>query len=244
MSSVRHFVPLALSLSLAACYGAAPPRPPRVPLPPIDPSAELLVHSESRTTMESVEKTATSCPQGKGEGDPSCTVTRYNETEPVTRTTTTASIGDQALTYAQFKVITDPKWDEKLGELDDLSHKCQRANVPRYAGLGLLAVGLLVGPIISSQADATTGSVVMWGGLLGGGASYALGYFAFGGRDCVEARALYTYLDTSQEQGWTSVEGADYATDMKALAEQFNAIHGARPASADNRRAGAMRMRR
>jgi hypothetical protein len=218
-----------LSLSLVACYGAAPPRPPRVPLPPIQEGAELEVHTDQKTTIENVAKTAWSCPAGHAEGDPACTKTTYTEAEPVTRTTTTANIGSEPLTYAQFKVITDPKWNDKLVELEDLSHKCQRANVPRYVGLGMLAVSLIGGPLISAYADPTAGSIVTYGGALAGGGSYALGYFAFGGRDCNEARALYTYLDTSQD-GVTMVNGAEIATEMKTLADQFNSTHGTKSA--------------
>lgn len=226
MTAVRPLLPLSLAcLTLAACYGSAPPRPPRVPLPPIEDGAELVVHSETITTMEEVPKQASTCPAGVGEGDPSCTITRYTETEPVDHTTTTASLGSQPLTFAQFKVITDPQWNAKLAELDALSHRCERANVPRYAGLGLLAVGLLVGPIVAGEGGGDVGTAMTYGGLIAGGASYALGYVAFGGRDCVEARDLYNYLDTSEQMSWTSVDGDDYAIEMKALADQFNATH-------------------
>ena len=49
-------VVLASCLSLAACYGAAPPKPPQIPLPPPDPNAEILVHSVTKTTIENVDK--------------------------------------------------------------------------------------------------------------------------------------------------------------------------------------------
>ncbi|HEY1557716.1 MAG TPA: hypothetical protein VGF94_22950 [Kofleriaceae bacterium] len=226
MRSVALLAPLSLSFTLVACYGSAPPRPPRVPLPPIEEGAALEVHSETNTTIENVAKTAWSCPAGHAEGDAACTKTTYSEAEPVTRTNTTASIGDQPLSAAQFKVITDPKWNDKLGELDDLSHKCTRANVPRYIGIGLMAAGLLVGEIMSSQGS-SAGPAVLYGGAAAGGVSYAVGYFAYGGRDCNTARALFNYLDTTNELGETTVPGADAASEMKVLAEQFNATHGA-----------------
>jgi len=239
MRSVALLAPL--SLSLVACYGSAPPKPPRVPLPPIEEGAPLEVHSETNTAIENVAKTAWTCPAGHAEGDPACTKTTYTEAEPVTRTTTTASLGDQPLTAAQFKVITDPKWDEKLSELDDLSHKCTRANVPRYVGLGLIAAGLIVGPILSSQGS-SLGGIVTYGGMAAGGGSYAIGYFAYGGRDCNTARALYNYLDTSNEMAETTVPGAEAATEMKALADQFNSTHAANHASAEPRKT-QLRMR-
>jgi hypothetical protein len=215
---------LATAATTAACYGAAPPRPVAVSLPPAQVGAEIEVHSETKTTYESVEKRAVSCPQGKSEGDPSCTVTRYNVTEPVTRTTSAASYAGDPITYAQFKVMTDPQYHHKVEAIADLSRKCQRANIPRYAGLALFAAGLIGGPILSSQGNATGGSLLTYGGMLGGGASYALGYFAFGGRDCNEARAIYRNIDYRAAMSWNTVEGADVATEMSALAQQFNAM--------------------
>jgi hypothetical protein len=222
------------SLLLGACYGAAPPKPPVVPLPPQQDGAQILVSTESHTTYENVQKQATSCPQGKSEGDPSCTVTRYNVTEPVTHTTSAAAYGNEAINYAQFKVMTDPHYQEKVEAVGDLGHKCQRANVPRYIGLGMLAAGLLVGPIISAEGGGGVGTAVTYGGLLGGGVSYAAGYFAFGGRDCVEARQIYNSIDYSAAMSWNTVEGADVATEMQALAGQFNATHAGAPTAAQN----------
>ncbi len=213
------------SVFLVACYGAAPPKPPVVPLPPAQDGAQILVQTESHTTYENVQKQATSCPQGKSEGDPSCTVTRYNVTEPVTHTTSAATYGNEPITYAQFKVMTDPHYQEKVAAVGDLGHKCQRANVPRYIGLGMLAAGLLVGPIISAEGGGGVGTAVTYGGLLGGGVSYAAGYFAFGGRDCNEARAIYNSIDYAAAMSWNTVEGADVATEMQALAGQFNQTH-------------------
>jgi len=219
-------VAILIPISLAACYGAAPPKPVYVPLPQMAAGAEIDVHSETKTTIENVSHQASTCPAGKAEGSPECTVTKYVVAEPVSRTTTTASYGSEPITYAQFKVMTDPHWDGKLAELDDLSHKCQRANVPRYAGLGLMLGGLVAGLVVgAATGNAGAEQGVIYGGLGLGAASYGLGYFAFGGRQCVEARGLYNEMDMSQAMSWNSVEGADYATEMKSLAEQFNAAH-------------------
>ena len=235
-----HFAIAALA-SLAACYGAAPPRPPRVPLPPPVEGAGIDVFSETKTTYEPVEKQASTCPAGKAEGDPSCTITRYQVTEPVTRTTTRASYANQPITYGQFKVMTDPHYDDKLADLDDLSHKCRRANVPRYLGMGLFVAGLIVGPIAKSQP-------IAYGGMIGGAASFAAGYFAFGGRDCNRARALSNEIDMTAAMHWDSVQGADYAVEMQTLAEQFNRAHMNGPSAASitapPRASTALRMRR
>ena len=228
---MKHGLSIALAaLSLTACYGAAPPRPPRVPLPPVADGAELSVQSESRTTIEQVQRESTTCPQGVGEGDPSCAVTHYTESAPVTRTHTTASLGDTPLTLAQFRVLTDPGYDHKLADLAELSHKCERANVPRLAGLGLFAAALIVGPIVSKYSDA--GGVIMAGGLIGGTASYTLGYFAFGGRDCVAAQNLYNDVDETDELNRTDAIGDERAAEMKELSDHFNASHAPGQASA------------
>src|SRR5262245_23294288 len=96
---------------LAACYGAAPPKPARIPLPPPIDGAQILVHSEERTTIETVQKEASTCPQGHAEGSPACTVTRYSVAEPVTRVYSGATYADQPISYAQFRVMTDPQYD-------------------------------------------------------------------------------------------------------------------------------------
>lgn len=219
LGGMKAAVIAALSAALTACYGSAPPVPPRVPLPPLADGAQIGVYSQTKTTIEQVPHESRTCVDGHPD---ECTTTTYSEAEPVSRTITTATYNDAPITYAQFRVITDPKWNDELAELDDLSHKCRRANIPRYAGMGLLAGGLIAGAIVKGDA----GAALMYGGTGLGVGSYALGYFAYGGRDCVRARALFEQLDMSQAMSWTSVEGADYATEMKALADQFNASHG------------------
>ena len=192
----------------------------------LENDAEIGVFSESKTTIEQVQRQASTCPEGKSEGDPSCVVTKYTSAEPVTRTTTTATYANAPITYAQFKVLTDPHWDQKLSDLDDLAHKCQRANVPRYVGIGLMLGGLVGGYIVgAATGNASAEAGVMYGGAGLGAASYALGYFAFGGRQCNEARSLFNELDMSAAVSWNTVEGDDYAVQMKSLAEQFNAGH-------------------
>lgn len=205
--------------TVTACYGSAPGKPPRIPLPPVDPAAEIAVHSETTTTIEEVDRTSSTCPQGKGEGDPSCVVTHYQVNEPVTRTVSTARYGATPISYAQLRVLGDGQRDQKLGELDDLSARCRRANIPRYVGIGLVLGGLLTGVIVKGDA----GKDLVYGGLIGGAASYTVGYLGFGGRQCVEAAALYRELDVSHEVTWNEVYGADYATEMKKLADDFNA---------------------
>lgn len=230
-SFVPRLAPLALVLLAAACYGAAPPRPTRLDLPPLADDAQLVVHSETKTEIERVEKQASTCPAGHAEGSQQCTITRYTVAEPVTRTTTRASYGGTPVSYGQFKILTDAKYDAKLSTLADLSHRCRRANVPRYVGMALTLGGLIAMPLSGGNRGVLLGA---YGAIAGGGVAYGFGYFAYGGRQCNEARALYHDLDMSDEATWDSVQGADYATEMATLADQFNATR---------RTASAMRMR-
>lgn len=210
---------------VAACYGAAPPKPAHVQLPMLESDAQINVFSESTTEIENVTKQSRTCPDHPTE-DNQCVTTNYTVAEPVTRTKTTATYANQPINYGQFKVLTDSHYDEKLARLDDLAHKCQRANIPRYTGIGLI-VGGLVGGLIAGGAGAGAGTeyLLMYGGAGAGLVSYALGYFAFGGRDCVEARGLYNEVNVA-DQTETQVSGGDAAVEMKTLAEQFNSMHG------------------
>jgi hypothetical protein len=230
MRSVAYCLPL-----LAACYGAAPPKPARVPLPHTVDGAEIRVHTESRTELEDVPKESTTCPQGHASGSPACVVTRYTVREPVTRTYSSATYAESPISYAQFKVMTDPQYDQKLSRLEELSHRCKRANVPRYVGLGLMVGSLIAAPIVGKATDSTAASQgTLWGMLGAGSASFALGYFAFGGRDCNEARGIYHDVNVAGFTATTDLEGADLAAEMSELASRFNAGQS---------RQSAMRMR-
>jgi hypothetical protein len=230
MKSVAFCLPL-----LAACYGAAPPKPARIPLPPPVEGGQIAVHTDERTTIEDVTKKSTTCPQGHAEGSPQCVVTRYTVKEPVTRVESTVTYGDEPISYAQFKVMTDPQYDEKLSRLEGLSRRCKRANVPRYVGLGLMLGSLVAAPIVGKATDSTAASQgTLWGMLGAGGASFALGYFSFGGRDCNEARGIYTDVNVAGYTGMTTIDGGSAAVEMAALAERFNTMQS---------RQSAMRMR-
>jgi len=212
-------------LFITGCYGAAPPRPATIPLPPLAdaPDAQIVVHSESKTTIENVQKQASTCPQGHTEGDPACVVTHYEVAEPVTRTISSATLDGEPISYAQLRVISDRDRDKKLAELAHLSHLCTRANVPRYVGWGLL-IGSAV--LITASGNKGPVGIAGWGALAGGIGSYAFGYYGYGGKRCNEANRLYQDLDVSQQTGWTEVAGADYATEMQAMAASFNELRG------------------
>jgi hypothetical protein len=213
---------LCVAVAASACYGAAPPRPTAIALPPLSPGATILVASESTTTIENVDKKSVTCPQGHVEGSPACLITHYTEAEPVTRTATTATYGDAPIDIAQFWVMTDPDYQAKLERLQKLSQDCSGANVPRWIGTGL-ALGGLVSWGLASATHQSAFTYVGYGALAGGGASYGFGYFGYGGNRCKEARDLYLQIDYTTDVGATIAYGPDRANEMKVLAEQFNA---------------------
>jgi hypothetical protein len=95
---------------------------------------------------------------------------------------------------------------------------------------------LIAAPIVGKVTDSTAASQgTLWGGLGAGATSFALGYFAFGGRDCNQARGIYNDVNVA---GWTETHdlvGADTAAEMAELAARFNAAQASRQS--------AMRMR-
>jgi hypothetical protein len=215
-------------VTLSACYGSAPPHPTSIALPQLSGEATIDVHSETSTTIENRMKESWTCPAGHAEGDPACTRTTYEVAEPVTRTESTATYGAEPISYAQFKVLTDPDYDAKVARLDHMREKCKGANLPRYVGMGLMlggAAGWIMSPY--GKIFPQIGTVA----LVGGGTSYAFGYYGYGGKTCNEARALYNELDFTEESGWQSVYGADTAAEMKRLSDEFNTRGGRRAPS-------------
>src|SRR5690606_37556083 len=119
---------------------------------------------------------AYSCPFGHAKGSPDCTVTTYDVTEPITRTTSAATYGGQPITFGQLKVMADPEYDRKVERLAELARTCKRADVPRYVGIGLLLGGFVAAVAGKEGPLGTAGKFAM----LGGAGSYALGYVALG----------------------------------------------------------------
>ena len=207
----------------AGCYGHGPHgRPPAIPLPELRTGAGIEVSTERVTTIEDVPKTSETCPQGQTTGGPDCIVTHYTEREPVEHVTTTATYDGEPINYGQFRVLTDPDRDAKLARLDDLARKCRRADKARWVGMISSLAGVTaftIGMPYGSKPTVIAGEVAMLAGLT----SYAVGYYALGGRQCNEANDLYRELDVSDETGFTEAYGEDYATTMKELADEFNA---------------------
>jgi hypothetical protein len=211
---------LAATLLVTACYGAAPPHPATIPLPPMASDTIVDVHTVSKTEIENVAHKSSTCPQGHAEGDPACVVTTYTVAEPVTRTHTTASLDGQPLSIGQFRVLTDRDYDKKLERLADLSHQCSRANTPRYIGMGLV-----IGGLVLMGAAGSIGKGIMpvaYGSMIGGGVAYGFGYYGYGGRACNEANALFHSIDYAAETGFTTIEGVDEAHELAELAARFN----------------------
>jgi hypothetical protein len=90
--------------------------------------------------------------------------------------------------------------------------------------MALFGVGLIAGPIMAANGS-SAGGLVTYGGMGAGGLAYALGYFAFGGRDCNEARAIYNDVNVEPYASTNEMEGGEVASEMKVLAQQFNLQH-------------------
>lgn len=207
---------LALFSLLSACYGAAPPIPKNIAVPAIKDGALLDVQSESRTGMESVNRSARSCPPSGID----CITTTYTETVPVTRTLTRATYDGVAINYGQFLVLSDEHRAEKLAALNDHSVSCRRGDIPRWLGTGLLIAGT-ASLLIRGDSDS---QLLRYGALIGlfGGAAVYTGGFFYAGHHCVKAQNLYYELDLSEEEQMHEVDGADRAAEMEAVVQRFN----------------------
>lgn len=224
---MNRYLPVSFySLLLAACYAGAPPRPVPVALPPLSDEAVMNVQTKQRTETQTRQLVKRTCPADvKTKDDPRCLVTTRNVIEPVTRTITTATLGPETITYAQFQVLTDPGYHGKVARLDELRNRCQRADVPRWIGMTLMLGGLVTGAIGGLAEDPIIASV--GGGAFAGGiGSYWIGYHRFNGVDCGRAHVLYRVVDLRNALGRREVVGAAQATEMKLLASQFNSRMG------------------
>ncbi|MBW2736558.1 MAG: hypothetical protein JRH20_29575 [Deltaproteobacteria bacterium] len=208
-------------VALVGCYGSAPPLPPKVALPTRTPGAPIVLTTKTRVRIESVRKKSQTCPKGHTKESQACIVTHYTVKEPVRRTSSNLTYGVEPLNYAQFKVMTDPHFDEKLERLARYSKVCRRANIPRWVGIGLsLAGATLLG--IAAANDAPAASYAGIGSAGGGVASYALGYFIWGGKRCNDARAIYRKVDLSRDEQRVEVHGERAAELMKKRVDEFN----------------------
>jgi hypothetical protein len=204
----------ALLSAMTACYGAAPTRPIKVPVPDLMADAQMTVRTTSETTMEDVKRESRTCTET---APPVCSTQTYTVAEPVTRTTFRASYGGESISAGQFLTMTDPDYDAKLSRFDRLVTNCKRANIPRYIGIGSLLVAALL-----SKAESTVGIVTRRVGLIGGTSSYALGYIFLGGRDCVKAEELHRSINFAPLASQNEIEGAHNAQGIAELVEKFN----------------------
>ena len=166
---------------------------------------------------EQVAKKASHCPQGVSSTAASCTVTHYSETQSVQRVKTTATYGGAPITYAQFKVLTDPTYDAKLAQLEQARSRCSGGSLPRWVGIGLMVASL----VVTSSSEQTTRlvrSVSMTAGL----ATYAFGYFRYA-TPCNQANDLFNQVNFSQDVGRNVIDGDEAAREMRVLTDRFNA---------------------
>ena len=202
-----------------ACYADLPPRPTTVTLPALSDNATIATSSTSVFENEEVAKEATHCPQGTLAGN-GCSVTRYTETQSVKHLKTSATYGGAPITYAQFKVLTDPDYSKKLVTLEHARAGCKGGSLPRWAGIGLGVASVY----LMAYSNQLVGAAVLGAGT----ASYTYGYVRYA-KPCNQAHALYRQVDFSQDIDNRLVDGEDRAREMQTLAEQFNARRSSAP---------------
>ncbi|HEY4183034.1 MAG TPA: hypothetical protein VGM90_39700 [Kofleriaceae bacterium] len=212
---MKAFVVLSF-IVVTGCYGAAPPTPPRIPLPDIRPGLQVLVDSQSETHMGSVSKKSWTCPQGHIEGDPLCSYTTYSVVEPITSTKTTVTYGGEKLEPAQLAVMADTEQEAKRTQLADLQRQCTAATRPRHVGMvGVIGGLVLWGIAAGSQQPVFT---YVGAGVLGVGiGGYTYGYLVAGGDKCSRAETVAASL-TGRDHYY-----GDNDSEMHQLADQFNA---------------------
>jgi hypothetical protein len=221
----RYLLMSFFALLMTGCYLGAPPRAVHVPLPPLSDEAVMNVQTKQRVEMETQQVEDRTCPADVKEKDsPKCTVTTREVITPVTKTITTATLGPDAINHAQFRVLTDPGYKNKVARLDELRSRCKRADAPRWIGMTLMLGGLVTTLVGSGKEDPIIASV--GGGAFAAGiGSYFIGYYRFNGADCNRARSLYNEIDLRSELGQQEVPGAAQASEMKILANEFNHRH-------------------
>ena len=214
--------PLAFLLPVAlfgtGCYGASPPPVTQMPTPERIPGAQADVDTRQETHMEQVNKEARTC-DSSGQN---CVTTKYQVSEPVVYTFSSMHYAGKPVSYADFMLITDTKREEHLAKLDENRNACERANIPRWVGIGMVAAGVIAtGAAYFTREPALT--YVGLGTMGGGGVSYGVGYFAFGGQKCNEAAAQHRELEVADKKDVLEVPGSDTAADLRRRALEFNA---------------------
>jgi len=214
-----------LSTCVLACYAPVAPRPVAVQPPPLSDDVVMNVHTQRRTVLKTRTVEERTCPADVKEKDsPKCTVTTREVTEPETQVVTTATYGAEAISYAQFRVLTEPDFTAKRARLDVLRERCRPASGPRWIGSSLLLTGLvtsIVGGTMKEPVVTASGG----GAFAAGIGTLLLGYYKFGGEDCNRAWSLYEDLDLVDEAKQMEVPGQSAANEMAVLVQQFNARH-------------------
>ncbi len=222
MNRLSSLASLALLLPVAlfgtGCYGASPPPVTQMPTPERFPGAQADVDTRQETHMEQVNKEARTC-DSSGQN---CVVTKYQVSEPVVYTYSSMQYAHKPVSYADFMLITDTKREEHLAKLDENRNACERANIPRWIGIGMVAAGVIAtGAAYFTREPALTYAGL--GSMGGGGVSYGVGYFAFGGQKCNEAAAQHRELEVADKKDVMEVSGSDTAADLRRRALEFNA---------------------
>jgi len=211
---------------VAACYGMPPPLVP-VAVPMLSDEAPLKIQTVTRTAIEARPHQQRTCPANvTDQNSPQCLVTTRHVQVPVTHVEVTATYGPEAISIAQFRMLTDLHYKDKVARLDELRGHCRYSAVPQQAGGWLMLGGLITGLVGTGDNVDDSVSYVGWGSVAVGLAAVFLGYYALGGQECKAAWGLYHDLNLQPQSTWMKVEGAERASEMAALARQFNERRG------------------
>lgn len=200
---------LALALiALTGCYGAAnaPPERPTLPTLRDDARAEI----QLVTTEAYIDST------GDVHDD---------------RTSIHFVYGGEPVTYTQYRAIVDPQWNATLDRYESLYKKCRRANIPKYAAIGMIVGGLafgLYGHAIVGEDNEGLSRGIMYGAMGAGALTYFSGWAFFGGRACNEAGRMWDganpWLEYHDEMDIPDFD--ETRIELRQLTQQFNEKFG------------------
>ncbi len=223
---MTRYLTTMLFVMATACYGMPPPLVP-VALPMQSEEATLKVQTVSRRAIEDHPTQQRTCPANvTDQNSPQCLVTTRQVPVPVTHVEITATYGSEAISYAQFRLLTDVHYKDKVARLNELRGHCRYSVFPEQAGGVLFLGGLITGLVGATDSTFDYVDYIGWGSVAVGLVSAYLGHYALGGQGCKVAWELYHDLDLQPQTTWMKVEGEERAREMAALARQFNERRG------------------
>ena len=174
---MTRYLTTMLFVMATACYGMPPPVVP-VALPMLSDEATLKVQTVSRTAIEDHSTQQRTCPANvTDQNSPQCLVTTRQVQVPVTHVEITATYGPEVISYAQFRLLTDVHYQDKVARLNELRGYCRYSTFPQQAGAVLLFGGLITGLVGLTDSAVNYVDYVGWGSVAVGLASAFLGYY-------------------------------------------------------------------